>query len=385
MNEPLRRIASHYALTPTGLIPWGLVTVDARGTVLSVESCEGMDSHYGVEFYSGILIPGMVNAHTHLELSYMRGEIASGCGFTAFADRLGSIRALRTPQEQEQSAAYHDARMYAEGVSAVGDISNGALTFGIKKKSRILYHTFIEEYGLNAQAGRLAPLRGPAAKDGLRATVTPHSAYSLNEEAFRDAVGSADNAPLSVHFMESREEQELFDGTGAMSDWYRRRGLATDFIPRYGSPAERIIRSVPGDRKLMLVHNTFMTRREADMLMAHFGRNVTFVLCPRSNVHITGRMPPVQILREAGARIALGTDSLASNTSLSMAGELRMLHGIPLCERLQWATLRGAEALGIADSHGSLEAGKRPGIALLEGVDWETMELFAHASTRRLL
>lgn len=360
------------------------MTIARDGTVLSVESREGVDSHYGVEFYSGILMPGMVNAHTHLELSYLKGQIAPGNGFTGFADGLGAVRRNFTSEEMEQAADYHDARMWAVGVAAVGDIANGDVTFGVKKRSRIHYHTFLELYGLDARAESIQPLLAEARGCGLPATVTPHSTYSLGKRAFGEAVGRAENSPLSIHFMESRGEEELYHGRGEMAEWYGRRGMAADFTDAYASPADRIIRCVPACRRVLLVHNTFITEHETAALKAHFGDNATFVLCPRSNAYIENAKPPVDVLRRAGVRIAVGTDSLASNTSLSMVEELKMFTGVPLEEVLTWVTAGGAEALGIAGKYGSLEPGKAPGIVLLDGVDWETMSLLPGVSTRRL-
>lgn len=362
-----------------------MVTVDSRGTILGIESHEGVDSHYSVEFYSGMLIPGMVNAHTHLELSYLRDQIAPGCGFVGFADGLGAARNRFSVKQMEQAAAYHDARMYAEGVAAVGDISNGALTFGVKRHSRVHYHTFLEMYGFGAKRQTLSPLLEKARTEGLSATVTPHSTYSLNEHAFRDAVGWENNTPLSIHFMESRGEEELYAGHGPMKEWYDRRGMRTDFTDLYSSPAERIVRCIPSERKTALIHNTFITIHEVRTLKEHFGDNLTLVLCPRSNRYIGGDRPPAAMLAGAGVRIAVGTDSLASNTSLSMIEELKTLTDVPLIQRLQWATIDGARMLGIDDVYGSLETGKRPGVALLEGVDWQAMELTADASARRIV
>ncbi len=360
------------------------MTLSEDGTVLEVESREGVDSHYGTEFYSGILIPGMVNAHTHLELSYLKGMVAPGGGFTGFAAGLAAVRNNFTREQQAAAANFHDVRMFAEGVSVVGDISNGDVTFEVKKRSRAHYHTFLELFGLGASVDDIRPLLAAAQADGLAMTVTPHSTYSLNDRAFREAVGGPENTPLSVHFMESREEEELYVGRGAMHEWYEARGWDTDFPAIYSSPAERIVRCIPPERRILLVHNTFITRCEVDMLAAHFGDNVTFVLCPRSNRYINDAEPPARMLMEAGVRVAVGTDSLASNTSLSMIDELKSLGGIPLETLLRWATAAGAEALSVDGTYGTIEKGKRPGIVLVEGVDWEWMKLLPGATTRRL-
>lgn len=367
------------------MIPWGVVTIDEQGVILDIDSRAGVDSHYGVEFYSGILIPGMINAHTHLELSYLCSAIPPGCGFTGFAEKLGEVRNRFTAEQQFAAADFHDARMYAEGVAAVGDISNSGLTFPIKKRSRIFYHTFLELYGLDKhETGCLTPFFDEAWVGGLSATITPHSTYSLNEAAFAAAIGMPENSPLSIHFMESRGEEQLYRGHGDMHEWYRRRDFDTDFIERYDSPADRIISCIPPMHKILLVHNTHVDERDVLKLQAHFGDNLTWVLCPRSNRYIAGDMPPVDILRRHACRIAVGTDSLASNVSLSMIDELKTFSDIPLPEALGWATLTGAQALGIEGVYGSLKVGKKPGIVLLEGLDPEHMTLTARTSTRRL-
>lgn len=363
------------------------MTLDRKGTVIDVSAPPDLNSLQQVEFYSGILIPGMVNAHTHLELSYLKGVIPEGGGFAGFAKGIGENRARFSPEEIERAIEYYDARMWADGLQAVGDICNGNSTFPVKKKSPLTYHSFAELFGLGAgvpEAERVEAIRDGAVTAGLRATVTPHSAYSLCEEGFRLAVGGDGNSPLSIHFMESPGETELFEGRGELQQWYDRAGFRPDFTAKYASPAERIVALVPPERRVLLVHNTMIGRDEIAFLTGHFGDNVTFVLCPRSNRYITGLTPPAEMLRGRGVRVALGTDSLASNRSLSMIDELKALGGIPLEESLRWATIGGAEALGLQETIGSFEKGKCPGVVLLTGVDWMDFTLTPEAETRRI-
>lgn len=363
------------------------MTLDDQGTVLEVSAPPNPDSMPGVEFYAGILIPGMVNAHTHLELSYLRGAIAPGSGFVGFAAGLRENRGRFTPEQIAGAIDYWDARMWAEGVQAAGDICNGESTFGIKRKSRIHYHSFAELFGLEADetaAGQIAGVAAQARRMGLPASVTPHSTYSLNEQGFVLAVGGGENTPLSIHFMESPGEKELYEDRGEMKEWYERAGMRTDFTSLYNSPAERIVKLVPAVRKVLLVHNTLIGEKDIELLATHFGDNLTLVICPLSNRYITGLTPPYGLLRRSGVRIAVGTDSLASNWSLSMIDELKAVRGVPLEQMLAWATVGGAQALGIDSRFGSLEKGKRPGIVLLSGVDWETMTLTGDARCRRL-
>lgn len=407
-TRTFRRIAAHYLYTPRGFLRGGILSVDAEGRIAAVETSDRVDSLPGVEFYSGILIPGTVNAHCHLELSHLQGAVPAGCGLAAFARAVGMLRRSRTPQEREEAARYRIARMRAEGTVAVGDTCNGTGTFRIKRESPLYFHNFLELFGLRTtSAGPLEPLAETCRAYGLPFSVTPHSTYSLSRDVFSRTAddgrkdeadgtfvphssgdtrgkGAEMSGPLSIHFMESEEERALYRGEGALWEWYRECGLPADFTGE-GSPAERILRLVPRDRNLLLVHGTFATEEEIATLQEHFGERLTWVLCPRSNAYVTGGYPPVELLRRHGARIALGTDSAASNGTLSMLGEMQTLKGIPLEELLGWATAGGARALGIDDRYGSLEAGKRPGVALLEGADLRNMRLTPASSLRRLV
>ena len=136
-----RKIASHYLSSRKGLIRNALVEVADDGKILSLGTAENIDSLCGVEFYSGILCPGWVNAHCHLELSYLRGAIAEGTGFAGFAREIGRTRGGFTPSQRLAAAEVADAAMRAEGVAAVGDVANDALIMPVKARSAIRYRT----------------------------------------------------------------------------------------------------------------------------------------------------------------------------------------------------------------------------------------------------
>ncbi len=380
----MKRISSHYLLTPEGLLPGRVVTVDDGGVITDISAPEHLDREAGVEFYPGIIIPGFVNAHCHLELSHLHSAIPPGGGFTAFAQGMRQHRGRFSDMERLAAVNFRDAKMWAEGVSAVGDICNGASTFAVKGGSRIDYHNFIELFGLDADPARAFELRDTARSSGLVPTVTPHSTYSLQRDAFAAAVGGPENQPLSIHFMESESETGLFGRRGPLWDWYREQGLEPDFL-NYGSPAERLVRQVRADRPVMLIHNCCVTQRDIDIVMGHFTAPVTWVLCPGSNRYISGVRPPVELLRKNRLQIAVGTDSLASNETLSMVRELGMFAGVPLEELLGWATLNGARALGMDARLGSIEIGKSPGIVLLSGVDLQTMKLTLGSKSERII
>ena len=356
----MRRISSHLLLTPSGFLPDSIVDVSPEGVITAISTTSRLDREAGVEFYPGILIPGLVNAHCHLELSHLRGTISSGGGFEAFVE--GMKAAER--DDRQNAAESWDMAMWAEGVQAVGDVCNGAGTFALKRRSHIRYHNFIEIFGAAADPARAFALCDEARAMGLAATVTPHSLYSLSRENFAAAVdcntGGDNSQLLSIHFMES------------------------DF--EVSSPAERLVAQTPRERPVILVHNCTVTQRDIDIVTGHFTLPVTWVLCPGSNRYISGLTPPVELLHRNNLNIAVGTDSLASNETLSPIRELFLLQGMaPLVKLLSWATLGGAKALGMDDTLGSIEVGKSPGLVLLTGVDFHTMTLTENAHTQRIM
>ena len=363
------------------------MTWSSDGIITDISVCDNVDFQEGVEFCNGILLPDMVDAHCHLELSHMQGLLPQGSGFVGFARGMGQMRNTVGDAERLRAIADADEVLWRQGVGFVGDISNGTSSFDIKHLSQVDYTTFIELFGLGCRSVRpLESVVRQADHDGLRFSVTPHSTYSLNNEAFRSAVewGSDEphRVPLSIHFMESPAERELFDGCGELHDWYAQRETSVDFC-HYASPARRITACVPPARDIMLIHNTCVTEEDIDIIQNHFTGRVTWVVCPQSNRFISRLEPPVELLRRKGVRIAVGTDSLASNTCFDMVAELRALPHVPLEDALAWVTVNGAEALGLDDA-AQLEVGHRSGAVLLTGIDWQKMSITEHSRTSRI-
>jgi cytosine/adenosine deaminase-related metal-dependent hydrolase len=329
-----------------------VVTLSDEGVIVDISASAHLDREAGTEFFPGILLPGLRNAHCHLELSHLGGTIPPGGGFAAFVEGMKAARSAANSETEKSSQAairLWDARMWAEGVQEVCDICNGESTFEAKRRSPIRYHNFREIFG----AGAAVPENVP--------DLTPHSLYALDRNTFARIVERA-TGPLSIHFMESTFE-----------------------VPE---PAERLVAQVPRDKPVMLVHNCLVGQREIDIVMGHFTAPVTWVLCPGSNRYISGLTPPVDLLRRNGLRIAVGTDSLASNETLSVVRELRLLGeagrvtegetgsetgGVPLAELLGWAC---------ADR---IEVGRSPGLVLLSGVDPATLTLTENACTERVV
>ena len=374
----MRRIASHLALLPSGILSKPLITF-CDNEVVEIGQWERLDSMECVEFYAGLLVPALVNVHCHLELSYLRGAIEPRGGFAAFAAGMARTRNLFTDEQRVEAVRMADEQMWREGVGAVGDIANDTSAFGVKEQSNIRYRTFAEVFGLRAES--IEPFEKLL---GFPETsLSPHSTYSLQDGFFKQ-ICRAGEAPLSIHFMESPGERELYEGRGALHEWYKSQGWECDFL-NYGSPAERIVASVPAERSVILVHNCCATQRDIDVIMSHFTAPVYWAVCLGSNDYISGLLPDIDLLRRNHLNICIGTDSLASNGSLSMVEELKRLGNIPLSESLVWATANGAEALGFGDDLGRLEVGKKCGLALIDALDYDTLRLTEKSTCRRIL
>ena len=362
-----------------------MITLSESGVIEKIEQCSNLDSIASLEFYSGILAPAMVNAHAHLELSHLGGVVPPQCGFSKFAQCISKSRNLFSEDECRNAMDFYDSKMWDDGICAVGDISNGSGSFETKRASKINYHTFLELFGLKScDKTRLNKLSVVASELGLSNSLTAHSTYSLNCKDFDDIVQSNVEGILSIHFMESEGERVLYDGFGELHSWYVECGMHIDF-DKYDSPVDRVISTIPSSRRVLLIHNTVLLESEINSLKGHFGDNLTFVLCPRSNLHITGEKPNFRLFSESGCRIALGTDSMASNSSLSLIEEMKEIEGVPLATQLKWATECGAEALGVGDQYGRIEIGRRCGLVLLESVDLIEMKLTSLTSCRRII
>ena len=376
----MRKIAAHYTLIGGELCRNIVVSVDDHRRVVAVDRVTSLDNMASVEFYPGILIPGMVNAHCHLELSYLRGAIAEKSGFAGFARAIGAVRNDFTSEERLHAASVADAQMWEQGIEAVIDIANDDMVMPVKERSRIEYLTLFEVFGLTTQ--HVDNHKNMASK-WTQSSITPHSTYSLQDATFRNAVNE-NNSIVSIHLLESKAEIELYQRQGSLWEWYERMGWECDFLS-YASPAKRIVESIAHDKRVVLVHGCEATSDDVKSIDKHFTAPATWALCPESNRYISDAKPPVEMLRSMGSHIAIGTDSLASARELSMIENMRLLGDIPLAEMLTWATKNGAEAMGLSSKIGTIEVGKSPGLVLVEDVDLHNMRLTPQSRTHRIL
>jgi len=351
-----------------------VLVLDAAGTVLAItdKSAAGND----VQELNGLLCPGFVNTHCHLELSHLKGVVPEKTGLPAFLTAVMTQRGLATPDPEAVMAAAETA-MWAQGIAAVGDICNSTATLARKQEGRLYYHSFIECMGFVDAAAPQRLEQGMAVYRQFRdingpqhsCSLAPHAPYSVSAALFGLLAGLPGNTPLTIHNQECAAEDELYRfKTGPFLDFYTRFGIDIHgFRAGHPSSLQACLPYLAGS-PLLLVHNTFT--QEADILAAlQRPLPVYWCLCPLANLYIEGRLPDIPLLRRLGCTLTLGTDSLASNHQLSIWEEIQAIRrhcpDIPLQEILQWATLNGARALGIDGRYGSFTPGAQPGVVLI--------------------
>jgi aminodeoxyfutalosine deaminase len=396
----VRKISATYIFPANGNpVKNGILECHNDGTIINLTDNAGrIKEQHGLEYYSGILVPGFINAHCHLELSHLKNKISEKSGL---GDFLGSINKLRNSETEsaEESARKADFRLWSDGIVAVGDISNTAETLETKSKSKIFYHTFAEAFGFlpsrAEKAFELACLTETLFREkGLRASVVPHSPYSVSKPLFKKIALKAktDKTILTIHNQESKAELQFFQNGGGPLAEHMIRNLKIDISgwnPGYKNSLKYILSFLPAENQLLLVHNTFTTEKDLEELKKHRqDSNTFFVLCPNANLFIENQLPPVQFFRKNRLNICIGTDSLASNHQLSILAEMFTLQqnfsDLPLEEIIQWATCNGARALQIEDKSGSFEPGKKPGINLITEVDLQNLKLTGKSKVIKL-
>jgi aminodeoxyfutalosine deaminase len=391
----MRRFSAQFIITNSGpASKRAVICTEDDGTIISIEDNNGsLKESQSVEFYNGIIVPGFVNCHCHLELSYMKGAIPEGTGLSDFIMQIRNTRDT-DPGNDFLRAQISDKLMSDEGIVMCADVCNTSQTFEIKKKSRIKYYNLIEVFGIDPDnAGRrmddIAAVEKVAGESGLPYSIVPHSVYSVSLPLFRlIKEKSKESIVTSIHFMETRAEAIfLSDHTGPLIKSYENSGLLPDKIQAPANHITAVLDEVTSSGNLIFVHNTFAKPQIVREIRKR--GNTFWCLCPGSNMYIEKKMPPVEMLMSEECEIVVGTDSLASNKNLSILSELKLIsHHFPsvkLEEMIRWATVNGARALAEDENLGKIEKGKKPGLLLLENVDLVNFKLLPETIVSRLV
>jgi len=391
----MKHFSAQYIFTNDGPpLKRGIITAEDDGTITGVEDNAGnLAERESVEFHNGIIIPGFVNCHCHLELSYMKDLIPPKKGLAEF------LKHFRTRREEGDenifaSISRADNDMYRDGVVLCADICNTRLTFDIKKKSRIKYINLLEVFGIDPEKAdrrmnEIKQLSNIAHDYRIPSWIVPHSVYSLSLSLFsllRKETES--NKITSVHFMETEcEKSFLKNHDGPILESYKESGLGVEVLEIAEDHASAVLEEITPSGNLILVHNTFADRTTIKKVKKR--ENLFWCLCPNANLYIEDQVPPLDLLIEENCRIVTGTDSLASNNRLSILEELKTLHTfypwVSLQDLIMWATHNSAMALGEDAEYGSIRTGKKPGLLLLQDIDLYKLQLLPESRITRLL
>jgi cytosine/adenosine deaminase-related metal-dependent hydrolase len=391
----MKRFSAQYIITNTGHpLKRGIVTTEDDGTIINIEDTTGnLHEKHSLEFHNGIIIPGFVNCHCHLELSHMAGSIEKGTGLVSF---IGQVIDKRAESKDRLSASAYNAdnAMFKEGIVLCADVCNTSDSFKIKKESRISYISLLEVFGpdpekAGQQMNEILRVGEIASKMNLSFSFVPHSAYSMSVSLLRLLREKCDNNLVtSIHFMESEGEKTFLENhTGPLMALFEQSVLIPKRLETVKTHIDAVMNEITGSGNLILVHNTFADSESIKKIRER--KNLYWCLCPNSNVYIENKIPPLDLMIEEGCEIVIGTDSLASNQNLSILEEIKTLQikfpELTIEELIRWATLNGAKALGESDRFGKIEAGITPGLLLLQNVDLTNMKLLHDSFVTRLI
>jgi cytosine/adenosine deaminase-related metal-dependent hydrolase len=340
----------------------GVIQLSDKGEVINLFNSRREAPSDKLEIFDGILCPGFVNAHCHLELSHLLGIAEKGVGFLEFA-RTIQKRDSFSVLEKQNAIERSEQEMISNGIVAVGDICNTADTLLQKKKENLQYYNFIETFGVNENKvddifHQAMELRIKFRNAGHKASIVPHAPYSVPPSLMRKISNAFDNKDilLSIHIQETKEENQLFENKdGVFLDWlsgmnankeiWEQRKNSTDVLKELGR------------KKILLVHNTFSQKEDVT--------DNYYCTCPKANLYIEKMLPDYSIFNPD--KLCVGTDSLASNNTLSILDELLVIQensNFNMNTLLKISSKNGAEALGF-EKLGTFEKGKIPGVNLI--------------------
>ena len=345
-----------------------------------------------VQTFTGILTPGLINCHCHLELSHLKNVIPPLTGLIEFLCSVVTKRGF-DPEVIQQEIIKAEKEMYDNGIVAVGDIGNTADTTDVKSKSKIRWHNFVEVLGFTdesseeninhyKQVAKTLEEKLQTSNTKHRTSLVPHAPYSISPKTFKLINKLTKDQVISIHNQEHPAEDELYKtGGGDYLKLFRIFGIDKSPFPVTGlSSIRSILPHFNNGQTIFLVHNTFMPEEDVVFAKEYANANglkLTWCLCINANLYIENKTPPIEMLIKHNCPLVVGTDSYSSNWQLSIAKEIQSILGATASSRdtnimasleqvLQWATINGAKALKWDDELGSFDKGKRPGITLVE-------------------
>jgi cytosine/adenosine deaminase-related metal-dependent hydrolase len=374
-----RKFTADQIFTGFEMLPGQHVLIcDPDGEIADLVSLA--DAGDDIESFPGTLSPGFINAHCHIELSHLKGKIPERQGLVNFVQQVMSGR--ESDAQTKQAAMIGAIReLYESGTVAIGDICNTTDSIPVKRNSPLRWHNFIEVSGfVEAGAIKRFEAAGEIRQQFMQelstmpATLSPHAPYSVSGKLFSLLNEHTAGQLISIHNQEALAENELYKNkTGDFLRLYENMGIDIAGFSATGKTSlQSWLPTIDKGQTILSVHNTHTNAEDVAFVNSLTGSSISnyfFCSCINANLYIENTLPPLDMLMKQGANLVIGTDSYASNWQLNVFGELKSIRThfpqITWTQCLQWATINGARALGMDDTLGSFERGKKPGIVLL--------------------
>ncbi|MEP6683351.1 MAG: amidohydrolase family protein [Parafilimonas sp.] len=384
---PLRKFKADFLFDGKDLLGENYVLItDENGIIENIVNEK--DAGGDIKIFKGILSPGFVNCHCHLELSHMKNVVERGTGLVDFLIKVVSKRGA-VKEEMELAIQKADEEMFNGGIVAVGDISNTTDSLQTKKQSKIQYQNFIEVLGFTEERAQVVfdsylEVYNAFCDTGFikNTSIVPHAPYTISTSLLNLINNFSAGKIVSIHNQETLAEDELYQTkTGDFFRLYHHLNINTDFFQPYNkSSLQSYLPLLNKAKQVLLIHNTFTNKEDIDFAAeqsSQTNQHIFWCLCANANLYIENKLPPVNLLRKNNCKIVLGTDSYSSNWSLNILDEMKTIQknfpSISLEELLQWATFNGATALDMSDKIGSFEKGKRPGVLLIDQIIYKNI------------
>ena len=360
----------------------GYLFIEDDGEIIHVTDKQPITNDFKVERYTGFVCPGFINTHCHLELSHLRGLLPEAIGLEKFVSKIPKIRSI-SQVKLNKAMKDADKEMSACGIVAVGDISNTTDGLEIKKKSHIHYHSFVEVYGVDAKKSEVLFLQGKKVLKAYNvnkqsASLVPHAPYSVSPELLKKIYQNGKKSLKCIHHQESKAEKQLFlKGKKSFATLFEKKGEDVTWIKKMGVSSSHygVLKYLSKDEKILLVHNTYSSQQDINLIEMNLDK-AYWCTCPKANWFIERQLPNYKLWRKNNLKITLGTDSLASNQSLSILEEMKFIQKkipeISTNELLLWACKNGAEFLALPNL-GSFTPGFKPGVVLIKNTRGELL------------
>lgn len=367
-----------------------VLIVQENGIIEAIVNVD--DAGDDLQKLNGILCPGFINAHCHLELSHVKGLIPEHTGLVDFILQVIAKRQT-DPDQILEAVEKAENEMLVAGIVAVGDICNHTHSLTQKNAKKLHYHNFIEVSGWNPMVAAsrmetsLTFYKIFKTLFPLQTSLSPHAPYSIASELWDLILPFFAEQIITIHNQESAAENELFKSdSGNFKSLYQLMQINNPSFTASGKNSlPSIFHYLEAAKHVLLVHNIFTEQSDIDFIQSS-QTPVSFCLCPNANLYIEQTLPPVDLFVKNDITLVIGTDSLASNHQLSILDELKTLHHhlphLSLSLLLQAATLNGAIALGMEKELGSFEKGKKPGVLLLKDI---SEKILSTSSVQRIL